>query len=123
MNKPIISRVRFPWHFKIIMMLCFAHILILFGATCNFLVIKDNGGKMPARNVTVDIEKMADYFSYETPDNVSKEFFADRYGWSYNTWQYRYSLGDVLMWIGMIIYVSTLLSYIILRRKYQEHDI
>jgi hypothetical protein len=100
--------------------LSFTSIFII-GIVCNFMVIVNNDGNMPAKNV--DAFSHENYIAYDDTNinEIKYEFLADRYGMDTKDYNYRFSLGDVLMVIGFIGLSFNLIWFLIIKRKEVKH--
>ena len=102
---------------------CMILVLFTVGATCNFIVMTSNGGKMPVKmNWNYNDSR---HFSYNdsTEFCVRNEFLADN---SYFPNGTIYSFGDMLIYTSIFAFFFTLLYnfllnlYIPLRKKWRK---
>ena len=99
------KRKKNNWYEWIINFFCFSQLLMIAGVSCNFLAIVENGGRMPVFNI--DMVNSTKYFTYEDTTGINREYYADRYGIDFNDYSWRFSIGDVLIFLGVTTYIST----------------
>lgn len=72
--------------------------LVVFGLAMNFVVIVDNGGRMPVANTTIPWESVHSHFDFSNPSTIQYPYFAD----IYRVGGYVFSLGDFILLLGLI---------------------
>lgn len=92
--------------------------LILLGAFLNLTVIIFNKGKMPVKT-NLSLESYKNHFKYNNYSEVNLAYLSDRFQKTKNNKIIHYSIGDVLINIGVFmaipLFFISLLYYIIIR--------
>lgn len=89
---------------------------IVIGALCNYLAIWFNGGKMPVNVVGVVLSAQRGYMTDSTKLKMLGDIFLYRHGNIYVI----YSVGDILIDIGIISIVAALTIYLGKMKRYVQ---
>jgi hypothetical protein len=87
------------WKYMWILLISFTVVFI--GGVMNFIVIVDNGGKMPVRGIyIIDSDE---HFYYENKEDVEKWYLSD----IMNIGRAAFSIGDIFLLLGTVSFILT----------------
>lgn len=99
---------------KILVLLNICLVIIMIGILCNFSVMVSNLGKMPVKSIYNFSDER--HFSFQDNSQIKYPFFADKiecFGWIA-------SIGDFIMFFGLVAYFVLLGKFILKRRKLKK---
>jgi hypothetical protein len=85
----------------------------MFGVSCNFAAVMDNGGRMPV-HTNLYVMNTDTHFSFVNQQEINHPFLADRFDIGKNI----YSIGDFLIFLGVLSFMTNASLY--LRWKFQR---
>lgn len=115
MNKEeLVNYIKNKDRIYFILGMAFFGILILgIGGIMNGLVVDSNGGRMPVYDFGVGVGNEDTHFSFQDKSEINLFFLSDIFRMDCGNTRIMYSLGDVVITLGLIIVTSSAVSNII----------
>lgn len=92
-----------------LLMICLGLTIIILGIIANYFVIMFNECKMPVPYGDYEIELTERHFFFNNPQEINLYILSD----IIPIFGSQYSLGDILIWLGMILTIGFTARYII----------